>query len=265
MGHSRQGRASCRSGHFRSAPKATDNRLRSRWARSERYLNAAICRPLAYSMTSSAIASSVGGTVRPIDLAVPALMTSSNFVGRSAGTSAGISPFRIRPHVEPGLAKHAHQPADLWKRTIDVDRRDRMARRQCRKLHKPVGKKDGWANKQRVGPFFYQARQGAVDLADRAGGENIELAPEPCGRRLHLIRQGAAENQVIWLEKQGVTRSRRQELMHESELLASDFGAHVYDASDIAAPPIETCDEAGLHRVGRAPENDRNRAKMGCD
>jgi hypothetical protein len=41
-------------------------------------------------MTSSARSSSEGGIVRPRALAVLRLMTSSNFVGRSIGNSAGL-------------------------------------------------------------------------------------------------------------------------------------------------------------------------------
>ena len=48
-----------------------------------------------YSITSSACASSVGGTVRPSAFAVLRLMTSSNFVGYSTGKSDGFSPLRI--------------------------------------------------------------------------------------------------------------------------------------------------------------------------
>ena len=50
-----------------------------------------------YSITSSARASSVGGTARPSALAVLRLTTSSNFVGCITGRLAGFSPFRIRP------------------------------------------------------------------------------------------------------------------------------------------------------------------------
>src|SRR5262245_3101965 len=49
-----------------------------------------------YSITSSARASSIGGTSRPSALAVLRLMTSSYFVGACTGRSAGFSPFRIR-------------------------------------------------------------------------------------------------------------------------------------------------------------------------
>src|SRR5438876_9254744 len=49
----------------------------------------------AYWITSSARPSSDGGIVRPRALAVLRLTTSSNFVGRSTGRSAGLAPLRI--------------------------------------------------------------------------------------------------------------------------------------------------------------------------
>src|SRR6476620_3562603 len=50
-----------------------------------------------HSITSSARPSSVIGKVRPSALAVLRLMTSSTFVDRWIGRSAGFSPLRIRP------------------------------------------------------------------------------------------------------------------------------------------------------------------------
>src|SRR5262245_24610028 len=49
-----------------------------------------------HSITSSARASSVGGTSRPSALEVLRLITSSYLVGACTGRSAGFSPFRIR-------------------------------------------------------------------------------------------------------------------------------------------------------------------------
>jgi hypothetical protein len=49
-----------------------------------------------HSITSSARASSVGGTSKPSVFAVFRLMTNSNFVGSWTGRSAGFAPLRIR-------------------------------------------------------------------------------------------------------------------------------------------------------------------------
>ena len=53
-----------------------------------------IVRP--YSITSSARASTDGGMVRPIALAVFRLITNSYLVGACTGRSAGFSPLRMR-------------------------------------------------------------------------------------------------------------------------------------------------------------------------
>ena len=49
-----------------------------------------------YSITSSAVASSVGGMVSPSALAVVRLIAVSNLVGACTGRSAGFAPRRIR-------------------------------------------------------------------------------------------------------------------------------------------------------------------------
>ena len=49
-----------------------------------------------YSMTSSAVASKEGGTVRPSVFAVLRLTTSSYLVGACTGRSAGFAPLRMR-------------------------------------------------------------------------------------------------------------------------------------------------------------------------
>src|SRR5262245_50724325 len=50
-----------------------------------------------HSITSSAPASSVAGTVRLSILAVCALMTNSSLVACTTGSSAGLAPLRTRP------------------------------------------------------------------------------------------------------------------------------------------------------------------------
>src|SRR5215475_3649565 len=50
-----------------------------------------------HSITSSAMASTPGGIMRPSVLAVLRLTMSSNFVGCRTGSSAGFSPLRMRP------------------------------------------------------------------------------------------------------------------------------------------------------------------------
>src|SRR5262249_54941006 len=53
--------------------------------------------PPHHSITSSARASSVGGTSRPNIIAVAKLITSSNLLACTIGKSAGFAPFSMRP------------------------------------------------------------------------------------------------------------------------------------------------------------------------
>ena len=53
-------------------------------------------RTLSHLMTRSALASTFGGIVRPICLAVFRLMIICKYVGASTGRSCGLAPFRIR-------------------------------------------------------------------------------------------------------------------------------------------------------------------------
>src|SRR5262245_36437820 len=67
-----------------------------------------------HSITSSARASSVGGTVRPSACAVIKFTTSSNFVGCSTGISAGFVPRRI---LSNNLPRARTVPCNLVHRT----------------------------------------------------------------------------------------------------------------------------------------------------
>src|SRR5262249_38581083 len=77
---------------FRRLLRVRDKRPGNRRAADERDELASF-----HSITSSALASSGGGTSRPSALAVLRLMMNSNFVGCWTGSSAGLSPLRIRP------------------------------------------------------------------------------------------------------------------------------------------------------------------------
>jgi len=58
-------------------------------------LGGPLARLVRHSMTSSAMASTPGGIVRPSVFAVLRLITNSNLVGCSTGKSAGLVPFSI--------------------------------------------------------------------------------------------------------------------------------------------------------------------------
>src|SRR5262249_35949654 len=75
--------------------RARRERPRRRRAAEQRYERAALHR-CSHSITSSARASRLSGTVRPSAFAVLRLMTSSNLVGCWTGRLLGFSPLRMR-------------------------------------------------------------------------------------------------------------------------------------------------------------------------
>src|SRR5262249_4467011 len=78
-------------------PLLCARRERPRNARRRRAAKQRDERAPPHSITSSARASSVGGTSMPSALAVLRLIASWNLVGCSTGRSAGFSPLRMRP------------------------------------------------------------------------------------------------------------------------------------------------------------------------
>ena len=124
------------------------------------------------SITSSARASSVGGTVKPSILAVSRLMTSSNLrrlhdrqvrglraLEDAAGIDADLT-IRIR-----NAGSVAHQPADFGISRDRISRRDRVARRQVDQLDTPAGEEGVGADEERVGPLARKRCEGRIDLA----------------------------------------------------------------------------------------------------
>ena len=102
-----QGHTEAREWHKRGAPEEANHRhsllLRPRPERPHRRraANRSNELPPPHSITSSARANSVAGTVMPSTRAVLRLMASSNLVGCKTGRSLGFSPFNMRPLYAP--------------------------------------------------------------------------------------------------------------------------------------------------------------------
>jgi hypothetical protein len=86
--------------------------------------------------SSSAIASSDGGTVRPSILAACALMTSSNLLACTTGKSAGFAPLSIRPAYTPAWRWASERPHSIRPRDRN---RGRRLRRYVRNRAEGVG------------------------------------------------------------------------------------------------------------------------------
>ena len=119
---------------------------------------------------------------RPSVLAVLRLITNSNLVGCSTGRSAGLAPLRIFPVYMASLAicianvgSVAHQTTGGDELTREVNRRDRVARRQRYELKAPTEENRIGHNKKQTDPLLDEASEGAVNVLVGAGVQDMEL------------------------------------------------------------------------------------------
>ena len=148
-----------------------------------------------YSITSSASASSVGGTVRPSALAVLRLITNSNLVGCMDRQVGRLLALENAAGIDAGLAVRfgkagsvAHQAAGHGELAPKVDRGHRVAGRQRDDLIAPAVEERIGANDERAGPLLDHGCEGRVDVAFGAGIQDMELQPQRARRRLQVFR-----------------------------------------------------------------------------
>src|SRR6516165_10756249 len=69
----------------------------------------------------------------------------------------------------------AHQPAGYDEITDRIRRRNTLARRQARNLHAAAGKECVGCDEEGIGALASKAGKGRIDLATRAGVEDMDL------------------------------------------------------------------------------------------
>ena len=138
-----------------------------------------------HSITSSARASSVGGTSRPSALAV--LQVDDQLeLGRLQDRQVGwLLALEDATGIDAGLANQvgiarsvAHQPAGFGILAQRVDRGHRVARRQRGELHARLTNNGSRPTRSASARFCTRHRKGRVDVATCAGGEDFDLPPD---------------------------------------------------------------------------------------
>src|SRR5262249_16608983 len=146
-----------------------------------------------HSITSSARASSMGGTARPSIRAVSALLTRSNLLDCTTGRSAGLGPLQDAAGIDTELAKRihdvgsiTHQPANFDKVARRIDRREPVERRQLDHLDTPGIQESVGPDEQGIGPIAPDILEGGIDLAAGASVENLDLYSHGPSGPFHL-------------------------------------------------------------------------------
>jgi hypothetical protein len=148
-----------------------------------------------HSITSSARASSVGGTSRPIPFAVARLMTRSNLVGSSDRQVAGFLTFENPADVDAGTAigiglawSIAHQPAGLDVLAMHIARGQRVAGHSRDQLSTLAIEERTTADEQRAGAHLHDGREGGIEFAFTCGLHDPDLPTDSATRLLHGSR-----------------------------------------------------------------------------
>ena len=84
----------------------------------------------------------------------------------------------------------AHQPAGCDKITDRISRRNPVARRQGGKLHAAAGEECVGGDEEGIGALARKGGKGRIDLAARAGVEDMDLQPDDAGGFLHVPQRG---------------------------------------------------------------------------
>ena len=222
-----------------------------------------------HSITSSARASSVGGTSRPSILAVLRLMTSSNLrrlhdrqvrglcaLEDAAGIDAELTP-RAR-----NVGSVAHQPADFDILAPRVCRGDRVACRKLDQLDTPAGKVGATCAEEGVGPLAHNGREGRIDLVAGVGVEHLDLQPDSARSRFHIFQCGLGIRSISRIDEHGHTGGCGHQRAQEFQPFCQNLVAEKIYAGYIAPWPSEAYDKTKPDRVVANGEDDGDR--RGC-
>jgi hypothetical protein len=222
-----------------------------------------------YSITSSAVASSVGGTVRPSILAVSALMTSSNLPRLHDRQVSGLGALEDAAGIDSELAEGiqkvgsvALKSADFGKITQRKCRGDRVVRRQLDYLDTPTAEEGVVADEEGFGPIARKNREGRIDLAAVAGVENLDLQAHGGSRRCQLSQRGLRIRSVGRIDEHGNPSDRGHQLTQEFQSLCRQLTKENIYPRQVAARPGEAGDKTESYRVFADGEDDGDR--RGC-
>src|SRR5262249_5317391 len=146
-----------------------------------------------HSITSSARVRSVGGSVRPIALAVVRLMTNSSLVGNSIGRSAGfafqnlVNEVCTTTETLTQIGTIADQTAVFDMLAPSVDRE--KARRQCVGGNLPANREKHCIcqNNDDAGAFASDRLHGRTGLISGLNTERHHCHSQPCSGRLDIL------------------------------------------------------------------------------
>jgi len=109
-----------------------------------------------------------------------------------------------------------------------------MTRRPIGDLQPPADEKCVLADEHGIGPLASKRREGGVNLATRAGVEDLKLQSHGAARRFHLAQGDLRVGSIGGIDEYGDTRGRGQHFAQQLEPLCRQFESHQIDAGQIS-------------------------------
>ena len=126
-------------------------------------------------------------------------------------------------------------------------------------MHAAAGEECVGSDEEGIGALARKGGKGRIDLAARAGVEDMDLQPDGAGSFLHVPQCGLGGRSIGRIDEHGNTNGLGHQLMQESQPLGHHLLDEKIDAGRVAARPGEAGDKTKLDRVFADAEDDRDR------
>ena len=103
---------------------------------------------------------------------------------------------------------------------------------------------------------FGQRRKSGFELAFGAGIEHHHVLPDPAGGGVQLARGGHG-GEIVRVDQKRNQRGRRNQFAQKLQAFRPERGRDDGEAGEIAARPVEACNEARRNRIAAGGEDDR--------
>jgi hypothetical protein len=143
----------------------------------------------------------------------------------------------------------AHQPASLDEVPLGQNHRNAVARRQHSKLDASTVEVIARGNEEGIGSLTREGGEGSIDLAVRAGFEDIDWEGDGTGSFLHLPQRGLGNRSVGRIKEHGYPNRFGLQLEQYPKPLGQDLLEEKIDAGRVAARPGKVGNKTKFHRV----------------
>jgi hypothetical protein len=148
-----------------------------------------------------------------------------------------------------------HQTAGRGELALLVDRRNGMLRRERHDLIASADEIGVGADQDRRDLPLRKHHERRIDLALVARIHNVDLLPQRPRCGMHVVQLGG-NRWSVWVDEHADQRRGGDQFMQQCQPFAPHLADEDADSGGVAAGPVEAGDEAKLHRVFGADEND---------